>query len=140
MNRHPEKGDTDMSTATSTAKTTVFGSLAGDPTERFTAEKTGTQMVPDPAVPGRMVAKKFRIPGRPYIKLSLLRQGDRRTIDCVVWDPYDRTSVEEAHRARKGDRVALVGRFETYTQTTDGKPTRRTTFVVEEFHFVGAPR
>jgi len=128
-----------MSTSTSTANTTVFGSLAWDPTERSTAEKTGTQIIPDPAVPGRMV--RFRIPGRPYIKLSLVRQDDRKTIDCVVWDdPYVRAAVEDAHRARKGDRVALVGRFETYTQTTDGKPARHTTFVVEEFHFVGAPQ
>jgi single-stranded DNA-binding protein len=130
-----------MSPSTSTANTTtVFGTLAWDPTERFTAEKTGTQWVPDPTVPGRKVAKKFRIPGQPYIKLSLVRQGDRRTIDCIVWDPYGRSSIEDAHRARKGDRVALVGQFETYTQSKDGKPARRTTFVVEEFHFVGAPQ
>ncbi len=128
-----------MSTPTSTpTNITLHGTLAWDPTERFTAAKTETQLVPHPTVPGRKVEKQVPVPGRPYIKLSLRRQGAETTTDCTVWNPYDRASVEGADRGRKGDRVILVGHFETYTQRNEGK--RRKTFVVDEFRFVGGAR
>ena len=127
-----------MSTSSSTpTNITLYGTLAWDPTERSTAPKAETLMVPHPADPDRKIEKKVPIPGRPYIKLSLIRQGGGNTTDCTIWNPYERASVEGAHRGRKGDRVALVGHFETYTPK-DSK--RRTTFVVEEFHFLGAAR
>jgi single-stranded DNA-binding protein len=140
MNRHPENGDTDMSASTPTSNITLFGSLGHDLIERYTADRTYIEMVPDPAVEDLMIEQEFTIPGLPYWKLSLSVRDGRYAgwHDCVVWDPENRTAVRNAPLARKGDRVALVGHHEPYSQKKDGETIRRMRFVVEEFHLVDA--
>jgi single-stranded DNA-binding protein len=127
-----------MRTSPSTSTTTtLYGFLGKDPIERFTPERTYTKEVPDPVVEELLVEREFTIPARPYWKLSLAthRGGETRWHDCIVWNPEHRTAVQNAHLARKGDRIKVFGRYEEFSFTREGEEIKATHFVVEEFHF-----
>ena len=129
-----------MSTPTPTSKITLFGYLGQALIERYTPGQTYIEMVPDPAVEDLMIEQEFTIPGLPYWKLSLSVRDGRYAgwHDCVVWDPENRAAVRNAPLARTGDRVALVGHHEPFTDTKDGEAIPRMRFIVEEFRLVDA--
>jgi single-stranded DNA-binding protein len=127
-----------MSNSPSTSTTTLYGFLGQNPIERFTPERTKSIWVPDPILDGDLVEKEVTVPARPYWKLSLATHRGQETTwhDCVIWNPEHRTAVQNAHLARKGDRVSVSGRYEDYTfKTKDGQVISGTHFVVDEFHF-----
>jgi single-stranded DNA-binding protein len=128
-----------MSTSPSTSTTTtIVGFLGKDPIERYTPARTYIQEVPDPVVEELLVEREFTIQPRPYWKLSVAthRGQETRWHDCIVWSPEHRTTVQNAHLARKGDQVKLSGRYEDYSfTTTDGQTISGRHFVVEAFNF-----
>ena len=136
MNRHPENGDTDMTTSTS--QITLEGFLGKDRIERWTPDRTETRLVPDPVVEDLKVEKEFTRPGRPYWKLSLATHDRARNTtwhDCIIWNPANRTPVQNARLARKGDLVKVTGYYEDYSYEKGGKLIQGRHLVVEEFHF-----
>jgi single-stranded DNA-binding protein len=138
MNRHPENGDTDMSTSTS--QITLEGFLGKDRIERWTPDRTETRRFLDPVLDDgeSEVEREFTIPGRPYWKLSLATHdpaGKTTWHDCIIWSPENRTPVQNARLARKGDLVKVTGYFEDYTYRKGEELCHGRHLVVEGFHF-----
>lgn len=76
-----------------------------------------------------------RVPPRDYIVLSLATHHGSETIwrRLVVWSP-DTTGLSHVRLARKGDRVEVTGRPETFSYLDkDGNPQELRQIVVESY-------
>jgi len=106
---------------------TLYGNLGADPEARNFPAKVITKMVYDEVTDGP-VERVITLDERNFLTFSVAcgGYGDKplRWIPCVDWEG-------RAFRARKGDKLELVGYFEDRTYQKDGEPKTIRQFVVE---------
>ena len=106
---------------------TLYGNLGADPEARNFPAKVITKMVYDEVTDGP-VERVITLGERNFLTFSVAcgGYGDKplRWIPCVDWEG-------RAFRARKGDKLELVGYFEDRTYQKDGEPKTIRQFVVE---------
>ena len=107
---------------------TLYGNLGADPENRSIPARTGTYNHYDPIIDD-VVEREYAFPETNFLTYSICTGGyndiPERWHYCVDWEG-------EAFRARKGDRVKLVGQFQTrsYNDKKTGEKKSVRQFVV----------